>query len=110
MTRQLSSERSEINRLKDELARRGQISLTPLELSPIYQEWESFEFVTKKKGASGPTKTECLSYYEEKYVYLYKVNLLWIRLQGHPIFLKKDLCNIDFQFEGYNCWQLFVFT
>ena len=53
-----------------ELARRSQISSTPLELAPIYQEWKSFEFVTKKKGAYGPTKSECLSYYAEKYAYL----------------------------------------
>ena len=54
-----------------ELARKGQISSTPLELGPKVQLWKSFEFVTKKKGASGPSKTECLSYYAEKYAYLY---------------------------------------
>ena len=62
--------RSENERLRAELARRSQISSTPLELAPIYQEWKSFEFVTKKKGAYGPTKSECLSYYAEKYAYL----------------------------------------
>ena len=64
-----------------ELAQRGQISATPLEKGPKAgaqtdpcpkeQVWKSFEFVTEKKGASGPTKTECLSYYAEKYAYLY---------------------------------------
>ena len=67
MTRQLNSKESEIKRLKFELARKGQISSTPLELGPVYQEWKSFEFVTKRKGAYGPKKTECLSYYAEKY-------------------------------------------
>ena len=69
MARQNSSQKSEIKRLKEKLALRIQSSSTPLELGPIYEEWESFEFVTKKKGASGPTKTECLSYYAEKYDY-----------------------------------------
>ena len=62
--------KSEIERLRDELARKSQISSTPLESNVISQEWESFEFVTKKKGASGPTRTECISYYAEKYAYL----------------------------------------
>ena len=52
-----------------ELARKGQISSTPLELGPVYQEWKFFEFVTQKNGASGPTKTECLNYYAKKYVH-----------------------------------------
>ena len=28
--------------------------------------WTSFEFVTKKKGAKGPTKSECIGFYSEK--------------------------------------------
>ena len=28
--------------------------------------WTSFEFVTKKKGAKGPTKSECIDYYSEQ--------------------------------------------
>ena len=31
-----------------------------------FSNWKVFEFVTKKKGASGPTKTECIGYYKEK--------------------------------------------
>ena len=70
MARQNSSQKSEIKRLKEKLALRIQSSSTPLELGPIYEEWESFEFVTKKQGAFGPTRTECISYYAEKYAYL----------------------------------------
>ena len=75
--------KSENERLRHELARRifsttTRISPTPLELELIFQEWESFEFVTKKKGASGPTKTECLSYYAEKYVKYYCVKVNYI--------------------------------
>ena len=29
-------------------------------------DWNEFEFCTKKKGAHGPTKRECLEYYSEK--------------------------------------------
>ena len=35
----------------------------------VYKEfpnWTSFEFVTKRIGAKGPSKTECISYYSEK--------------------------------------------
>ena len=28
--------------------------------------WTSFEFVTKRRGAKGPTKSECIGYYTEK--------------------------------------------
>ena len=28
--------------------------------------WTSFEFITKKEGAKGPTKLECIAYYSEK--------------------------------------------
>ena len=59
--------KAEIERLRNELARRGQ--RTALKTGLKYQAWESFEFVTKKKGAYGPTKAECLSYYAEKYDY-----------------------------------------
>ena len=38
--------------------------LPPLEMK--YEEWEEFEFITKKTGANGPTKSECMSYYSEK--------------------------------------------
>ena len=71
-----NSRDAEIERLRAELARRSQISSTPLEAELIYQEWESFEFVTKKKGAAGPTKSECLSYYAEKYAYLYIIFII----------------------------------
>ena len=34
--------------------------------SKNYPEWHEFEFITRKKGADGPSKTECLEYYSEK--------------------------------------------
>ena len=59
--------RREIECLKNELSQKSQICATSLESSSIFPEWECFEFLTKKKGASGPSKSECLSYYSEKY-------------------------------------------
>ena len=38
--------------------------LPPLEIK--YEDWGEFEFITKKKGANGPRKSECISYYSEK--------------------------------------------
>ena len=34
--------------------------------SKNYPEWNEFEFITRKIGAYGPSKTECLEYYSEK--------------------------------------------
>ena len=35
--------------------------------SPVeFPDWNEFEFCTKKKGAHGPLKKECLEYYSEK--------------------------------------------
>ena len=31
-----------------------------------FPNWTSFEFVTKRTGAKGPSKSECISYYSEK--------------------------------------------
>ena len=33
-----------------------------------FPKWATFEFVTKKKGATGPTKSECLDYYHARLV------------------------------------------
>ena len=33
---------------------------------PSLVDWNEFEFCTKKKGAYGPTKNECLEYYSKK--------------------------------------------
>ena len=63
----MSQLRRENERLKNELSQKSQIWATSLEPSSILPEWECFEFVTKKEGASGPSKSECLSYYCEKY-------------------------------------------
>lgn len=35
-----------------------------------FTNWNVFEFVTNKTGASGPTKTECIGYYKEKYKWI----------------------------------------
>ena len=43
---------------------RSRLVLPPLPIT--YVEWEEFEFVTKKKGANGPTKSEFISYYADK--------------------------------------------
>ena len=34
-------------------------------------DWTGFEFITKKKGAQGPTKEECEKYYTDWYVSYY---------------------------------------
>ena len=34
-------------------------------ITKMVKPWTSFEFITKRVGASGPTKSECLSYYKE---------------------------------------------
>ena len=60
----------ENERLKNEFSQKSQICATSLESSSIFPEWECFEFLTKKNGASGPSKIECLSYYSEKYDFL----------------------------------------
>ena len=31
-------------------------------------DWTGFEFITKKKGAYGPTKEDCKDYYTDSYV------------------------------------------
>ena len=44
---------------------RDQLTLLP---QIEYPKWESFEFVTKRKGATGPTKSECFDYYHARLV------------------------------------------
>ena len=43
---------------------RSRSILPPLQIT--YVEWTEFEFLTKKFGAHGPTKSECISYYAKK--------------------------------------------
>ena len=59
---------SEISKLKEELARKAHISSKVLGIGIIYPTWETFLFLTKKKGASGPTKSECFAYYGKWFV------------------------------------------
>ena len=51
---------AEISKLKDQLTREAHTG--------PYPDWETFLFMTEKKGASGPSKSECIDYYKEKYV------------------------------------------
>ena len=41
-------------------------------------QWTGFKFITKKKGAYGPTKEECEKYYTEWYVSHYVCEILSI--------------------------------
>ena len=43
---------------------RSSLVFPPLQIT--YVEWEEFEFITKKRGAQGPTKSECITYYSGK--------------------------------------------
>ena len=54
---------AEISKLKEDLARKANISASVLGFGIIYPDWEMFLFSTEEKGASGPTKSECLAYY-----------------------------------------------
>ena len=67
---------AEISKLKEELARKDQISLEGFESGVTYPEWEMFLFSTKKRGASGPGKAECLAYYEERFFNFSAINLI----------------------------------
>ena len=33
-----------------------------------FPDWDIFEFITEKKGRRGPSKQECIGYYNEKLV------------------------------------------
>ena len=39
-------------------------------------DWTEFKFITKKKGAQGPTKEECENYYTDWYVSYYNLPYL----------------------------------
>ena len=58
---------NELSQLESSQYELSQICATLFEPSSIFPEWECFEFLTKKKGATGPSQSECLSYYSEKY-------------------------------------------
>ena len=43
-------------------------------------DWTEFKFITKKKGAQGPTKGECnMYYYNARYVFNYHSSNLKVR-------------------------------
>ena len=53
---------SKLEKVAEEAGNRRLIKLE----SENYPEWNEFEFITRKNGANGPSKTECLQYYSEK--------------------------------------------
>ena len=53
---------SKLEKVAEEAGNRRLIKLE----SENYPEWDEFEFITRKNGANGPSKTECLQYYSEK--------------------------------------------
>ena len=59
---------TEISKLKEELARKAHISSNVLGFGILYPNWEMFLFSTEKKGASGPSKSECLTNYEKRFL------------------------------------------
>ena len=67
---------AEISKLKEELARKTQISLGGFESGRNYPDWEKFVFLTEKKGASGPEKSECLAYYKKRFLNFSTVNVM----------------------------------
>ena len=34
-----------------------------------FPDWNSFEFITEKEGRRGPSKEECIKYYNDKLVF-----------------------------------------
>ena len=117
----MSQLRRENERLKNELSHKSQICPTSLESSSIFPEWESFEFLTKKKGASGPSKIECLSYYSEKYDFscnilylliiqvLTDTSLVWPQ-KASPIFARLffRVRNKNKSFKTFDCLKLIL--
>ena len=66
------SKDEEISELSEKLASSNfQLEQVKTRLNNIPEEqklpkWTSFEFVTEKNGAKGPTKSDCIGYYSEK--------------------------------------------
>ena len=67
---------AEISKLKEDLARKAQVSSAGFESGVIYPNWEMFLLRTEKKGASGPEKAECLAYYEKRFVNCSTINVI----------------------------------
>ena len=75
---------AEISKLKEDLARKAQISSAGLESGVNFPDWEML-LTTEKKGASGPTRSECLAYYEKRFVNFLTMNIIKndFRTQGN---------------------------
>ena len=41
-----------------------------------FPDWDTFEFFTKKEGRRGPSKVECIGYYNDKLVF-FLINKLY---------------------------------
>ena len=76
--------------------------------------WTGFKFITKKKGAYGPTKEECLEYYEKRLVLILKLWTLWI-LQFYKLYLsalKGHIVNLTItadhgRYSWIDSWEIF---
>ena len=62
---ELCSMKIQIFKLEKVAAEAGNRRLINLK-SKNYPEWNEFEFITRKNGANGPSKAECLQYYSVK--------------------------------------------
>ena len=67
---------AEISNLKEQLARKAHISSGGFESGRNYPDWEKFVFLTEKKGASGPEKSECLAYYKKRFLNFSTINVM----------------------------------
>ena len=62
LTEKLASSNFELEQAKTRLKNQ---SFSKIRASTEVPKWTSFEFATKKKGAKGPSKSECIRYYSE---------------------------------------------
>ena len=40
-----------------------------------FPDWDIFEFITEKEGRRGPSKQECVQYYNQKLVFYFEISL-----------------------------------
>ena len=53
--------------LQEISAKKSDLSKSVFQTTNVeFVEWTEFKFITKKKGADGPSKDECIQYYIEK--------------------------------------------
>ena len=61
----LEKDKSNTEKIAEEALNAGNDEIVEMEFKN-YPDWKKFEFITRKKGAHGPSKEECLQYYSEK--------------------------------------------